>query len=40
MIRSLCLDQATMDSRKKHKPKNNAIETAKTIGAKILNKVR
>ncbi len=35
--RSLCYDREAMDSRKEHKPKNNAIDMAKSMGIEILS---
>lgn len=34
--RSVCYDRAALDSRKEHKPKNNAVEMAAAIGIEIL----
>ncbi|MBX7155695.1 MAG: DUF4256 domain-containing protein [Candidatus Kapaibacterium sp.] len=34
--RSVCYDRAALDSRKEHKPKNNAIDMASEIGIEIL----
>ena len=34
--RSLCYDQAALDSRKEHKPKDSAIEMAKELGIELL----
>ena len=34
--RSICYDRAALESRKKFKPKNNALEMADAIGIKIL----
>lgn len=34
--RSLCYDRAALDSRKEHKPKNNAIELAAAMGVELL----
>ena len=34
--RSLCYDREALDSRKEHKPKNNAIELAASIGIELL----
>src|SRR5690625_4423565 len=34
--RSVCYDRAGLESRKKHKPENNAIDMAKEIGIEIL----
>jgi len=34
--RSVCYDRAGLESRKEHKPDNNAIDLAKTIGIEIL----
>lgn len=34
--RSLCYDRAALESRKEHKPKNNAIDMAADIGIEIL----
>jgi hypothetical protein len=33
---SLCYDRVGMDSRKEHKPQNNAIDMAAAMGAKLL----
>ena len=33
---SVCYDRAAMDSRKEHKPQNNAIEMAVAMGAELL----
>ena len=33
---SLCYDRAGMDSRKEHKPQNNAIDMAAAMGAELL----
>jgi hypothetical protein len=35
--RSLCYDRAALESRKEHKPKNNAVDAATAMGIKILN---
>ncbi|XDD46880.1 DUF4256 domain-containing protein [Leptospira sp. WS39.C2] len=35
--RSFCYDKDALQSRKEHKPKNNALDFAKAMGAKILN---
>lgn len=35
--RSFCYDKEALASRKEHKPKNNAIEFATSMGSKILN---
>lgn len=35
--RSFCYDKEALQSRKENKPKNNAIEFAKSMGSKILN---
>lgn len=35
--RSLCYDRKAWQSRKEHKPKNNALDLAATIGIEILN---
>lgn len=35
--RSFCYDKEALNSRKEHKPKNNAIDFAKSMGSKILN---
>ena len=35
--RSLCYDREALESRKKHKPENNAIDTAKAMGVEILS---
>jgi len=34
--RSLCFDREALESRKEHKPKNNALDLAATIGIEIL----
>lgn len=34
--RSLCYDQAALDSRKEHKPGGNAVSTAKELGIELL----
>jgi len=34
--RSLCYDREALDSRKEHKPENNAIELAASIGIELL----
>jgi hypothetical protein len=34
--RSVCYDQAALDSRKKHKPKHSALEMAAEMGIQIL----
>ena len=34
--RSLCYDQEALDSRKEHKPKNNAIDMAAAMGIELL----
>jgi hypothetical protein len=34
--RSLCYDRAALDSRKEHKPKNNAVDMAAAMGIVIL----
>jgi hypothetical protein len=34
--RSFCYDKAALDKRKENKPKNNAVESAKTMGIEIL----
>jgi len=35
--RSICYDREALDSRKKFKPENNALDMAATIGIEILN---
>jgi len=35
--RSLCYDQAALNSRKEHKPKNSALEMARTMGIQLMN---
>jgi len=35
--RSLCYDRKALESRKEHKPKNNAEDLAKSIGIELLN---
>jgi hypothetical protein len=34
--RSLCYDRAALDARKEHKPENNAVEVAETMGIELL----
>ncbi|KAF0139052.1 MAG: hypothetical protein FD122_3526 [Stygiobacter sp.] len=34
--RSLCYDREALDSRKEHKPKNNAVDTAEAMGVELL----
>ena len=34
--RSLCYDRAALESRKEHKPKDNAVDRAATIGIELL----
>ena len=34
---SVCYDRAGMDSRKEHKPQNNAIDMAAAMGAELLS---
>lgn len=34
--RSVCYDQEALESRKKHKPENNAIDMATTLGIELL----
>jgi hypothetical protein len=34
--RSLCYDREALESRKKHKPRNNAMDMAATIGIELL----
>ena len=34
--RSLCYDRAALDSRKEHKPKSSAVETAAAMGIELL----
>ena len=34
--RSLCYDRAALESRKKHKPENNALDMAATMGIELL----
>jgi hypothetical protein len=34
--RSTCYDKAALDSRKEHKPENNAVDMAKAIGIEML----
>ena len=34
---SVCYDRAGMDSRKEHKPQNNAIDMAAAIGAELMS---
>lgn len=35
--RSVCYDREALDSRKEHKPKNNAVEMAAAMGVEILS---
>ncbi|TSC87929.1 MAG: hypothetical protein G01um101416_244 [Microgenomates group bacterium Gr01-1014_16] len=35
--RSVCYDRQALDSRKEHKPKNNALDMAATMGIEILS---
>lgn len=35
--RSFCYDRAAWESRKEHKPKNNAVDVAAEMGVEILN---
>jgi len=35
--RSLCYDREALDSRKEHKPKNNAIDMAEIMGIELLS---
>ena len=35
--RSLCYDREALESRKEHKPKNNAIDTASAMGIDLLS---
>ena len=35
--RSLCYDREALESRKEHKPKNNAIDMAATMGIELLS---
>ncbi|EPG72739.1 PF14066 family protein [Leptospira fainei serovar Hurstbridge str. BUT 6] len=35
--RSVCYDREALDSRKEHKPKNNAIDMAATMGIELLS---
>lgn len=35
--RSLCYDKEALNSRKEHKPKNSALEMAKSIGLELLD---
>ena len=35
--RSLCYDREALESRKAHKPKNSAVEMARTMGIELLN---
>lgn len=35
--RSWCYDREALDKRKEHKPKNNAMDTAKSMGIEILD---
>ena len=34
--RSLCYDNEALESRKEHKPKNNAVDTAEAMGVELL----
>ena len=34
--RSLCYDREALESRKEHKPKNNAVDTAEAMGVELL----
>src|SRR5215467_3426005 len=34
--RSICYDRAALDSRKEHKPENNAVDVAAAIGIELL----
>ena len=34
--RSLCYDREALESRKEHKPKNNAVDTAEVMGIELL----
>lgn len=38
--RSLCYDRAALNSRKEHKPKNNALDMANEIGIEILDETQ
>ena len=38
--RSLCYDREALESRKEHKPKNNAIDMAAAIGIEILTEAQ
>jgi hypothetical protein len=35
--RSLCYDRAALEARKEHKPKNNALDLAASMGIELLN---
>lgn len=35
--RSVCYDREALESRKNHKPQNNAIDMARDMGIKILS---
>lgn len=35
--RSFCYDREALDARKEHKPKNNVVDVAKSMGVKILD---
>src|SRR6187551_2026133 len=37
---SICYDRAGLDSRKEHKPKNNAIDLAATMGVELLTEAQ
>jgi hypothetical protein len=38
--RSLCYDREALESRKEHKPKNNAVDTASAMGIELLTETQ
>lgn len=38
--RSLCFDQAALDSRKEHKPEGSAVEAAEAMGIRLLTEAQ
>ncbi|GAB4427594.1 MAG: DUF4256 domain-containing protein [Anaerolineales bacterium] len=38
--RSLCYDREALESRKKHKPENSAVEMAQTMGIELLSETQ
>jgi|ERR1043166_6586975 hypothetical protein len=38
--RSLCYDRAALESRKEHKPKNNAVDLAAAMGVELLTEAQ